>query len=352
MRIALLTYDFPPGTGGVQTYLYEIARRLAREHEVHVITPGAGERPGNSGLHYHNPGAMSALSFRRLLRPLQPDRVVAGHAHPQLLLAALATRLPYAAVAYGNDFLAAQRRWHRPLFNTLLGRARPFITITAANARRLVALGLPLPQVVRPGADPQRFRPPAEPPSLPPRLLTVARLVSRKGIDNVIAALPSLLDSFPDLTYHVAGDGPDRQRLERLATGAGVARAIRFAGFVPDAGFPALYQKTHVFVMPAREEIAGASIEGFGIVYLEASASGLPVVAGESGGAVEAVRDGVTGYLVPPDDPAALADTLRRLLGDEALRLRLGAAGRQWVESEMNWDRAASEFAALLTAGA
>lgn len=352
MKIALLTLDFPPGTGGVQTYLFEISRRLAREHEVTVIAPRQPQRPVVPGLQYAPPGRPNALGFARVLRRLRPDRIVAGHAHPQLLLAAAATRRPYAAVAYGNDFLAAQRRWHRPLFNRLLGRARPFVTITAANADRLVALGLPRPAIVYPGTDPERFRPAPSPPPPPLRLLTAGRLVSRKGIDTVLTALPGLLADFPGLVYVLAGDGPDQERLAAVAEANGVADAVHFMGYIPDEQLPAVYQQAHVFVMPAREEREQASVEGFGIVYLEAAASGLPVVAGRSGGAGEAVRDGVTGFVVPPDDTEALTGTLRRLLADAELRQRLGAAGRQWVESEMNWERAAREFGALLAANA
>jgi phosphatidylinositol alpha-1,6-mannosyltransferase len=182
-------------------------------------------------------------------------------------------------------------------------------------------------------------------------MLTVGRLVSRKGIDTTLAALPALLPDFPGLTYVVAGDGPDRPRLEKLAAGLGVSGAVQFAGRVAGDRLPALFREAHLFVMPVREETAGASVEGFGIVYLEASASGLPVVAAASGGAAEAVHDGLTGLVVPPDDPQALTAALRRLLGDADLRRQMGRAGRQWVESEMNWDRAAREFAALLGAG-
>ncbi len=342
MRIALLTLDFPPGVGGVQTYLYEIARRLAGRHELIVVTPvEASPDAGGSFRRVVLPSS-TPWAFVRSLRALRPDRVLVGHAHPRLLVpAALVARGRYGAIVYGNDYLAAQRRWHRPLFNWLLGRSRPLITITRANAERLRRLGLPRPVVVYPGTDPLRFRPPPVPPGPPLVLLTVGRLVPRKGIDVVLRALPALLAEFPGLRYRVAGDGPDRPRLERIARDLGVAHVVEFVGRVPDERLPGLYRSAHVFVMPAREEREAASVEGFGIVYLEASASGLPVVAGRSGGVVEAVREGETGLLVPPDDPEALTRVLRDLLGDAALRRRMGRAGRRWVEEEMNWDRTA-----------
>lgn len=348
MRLALLTFDFPPSVGGVQTILYELGRRLAQSHELTVVCPFLDDWLAAAGLSGVTPSSKTALSFWRVLRWLRPEYVIVGHAHPQLLLAAAASRRPYAALAYGNDYLAAQRRWHRPLFNALLGHADPFVTITRANADRLAGLGLPRPHVVYPGTDPQQFRPPPSPLPPPPRLLTVSRLVSRKGIDTVLATLPLLLPDYPDLSYIVAGEGPDRPRLEQLAAELEVEGAVRFTGLQSVEHLAALYRQAHIFVMPTREEAASASVEGFGIVYLEAAASGLPVVAGASGGAVEAVRHGVTGFLVPPDDPAELAVVLRRLLADAGLRQRLGAAGRHWVKTEMNWDRAAAQFAALL----
>ncbi|NOZ28443.1 MAG: glycosyltransferase family 4 protein [Chloroflexi bacterium] len=342
MRIALLTLDFPPGVGGVQTYLYEIACRLAKRHELIVVTPVGASPDAEEPFRRVVLPSSTPWAFARSLGALRPDRVLVGHAHPRLLVpAALVARGRYGAIAYGNDYLAAQRRWHRPLFNWLLGRSRPLVTITRANAELLRRLGLPRPVVVYPGTDPTRFRPPPSPPESPFVLLTVGRLVPRKGIDMVLRVLPALLAEFPGLRYRVAGDGPDRPRLERIARDLGVAHAVEFLGRVPDERLPDLYRSAHVFVMPAREEREAASMEGFGIVYLEASASGLPVVAGRSGGAVEAVREGETGLLVPPDDPEALTRTLRDLLGDAALRRRMGQAGRRWVEEEMNWDRAA-----------
>jgi phosphatidylinositol alpha-1,6-mannosyltransferase len=123
---------------------------------------------------------------------------------------------------------------------------------------------------------------------------------------------------------------------------------VEFVGRVPDDALPDIYRRSDVFVMPAREETSSASVEGFGIVYLEASASGLPVVAARSGGAEEAVIDGETGFLVPPDDPDALTRVLRKLVLDAECRHSMGQAGRRWVEEEMNWDRAAAEIAFLL----
>lgn len=348
MRLILLTLDFPPSIGGVQQYLFEMARGLGLRHEVTVLTTTPGPLP--SGLSFQRQVLPSAhpLTLARAVRSMRPACVLVGHAHPRLLLAAaLAAPGRYAAFAYGNDYLAAQMYWHRPLFNRLLAAAHPLITISQAGAERLQSLGLPRPAVIYPGTDPAIFMPQPGAPAGPPVLLSVGRLVPRKGIDTVLQALPRLLAEFPDLCYRVAGDGPDRPRLEQMSRQLGVAHAVTFLGRVSQDDLPQVYRAAHIFVLPAREEIA--SVEGFGIVFLEASASGLPVVAARSGGAVEAVRHGETGLLVPPGDPDELCQALRTLIREPELRRRLGQAGRQRVEEEMSWTRAVQQLEDCLT---
>lgn len=349
MKLAILTLDFPPGIGGVQTYLHEIARRLGREYTIEVITPVGGDLLSGASLERTKPSPGNIIGFWRALNRFQPNRILVGHAHPQLLVAAaLCAPGKYAAIAHGNDYLAAQRRWHRLIFNLLLAHSHSLITTTNANAERLQQLGLPRPVVIYPGTDQGRFTPAEAPTPFPPVLLTVGRLVPRKGVDTVLRALPRVLRVQPDVEYRIVGSGPDRPRLITLARELQIGSSVKFMGNVPDEHLPALYRNAHVYVMPAREERQSASIEGFGIVYLEASACGLPVIAGRSGGAVEAVLHGKTGYLVDPHAPDALADTLIHLLQDHELRARLGARGRQWIEEEMNWDRAAQELAETL----
>lgn len=349
MRITLLTLDFPPATGGVQQYLYEVACRLGKHHDVIVVTPAGGPLPLDLSFHRLLLPTASLRLFVQTLRALRPDQVLVGHAHPRLLLpAALIAWGCYVTLTHGNDYLAAQKQWHRPLFNRLMGASRLLITSSQANAARLRNLGLPDPVVIWPGTDPTRFYPPASPPPPPLTLLTVGRIVPRKGVDTVLHTLPTLLQVFPDLRYRVVGDGPDRERLERLACDLGLAHAVEFLGHVPDKALPDIYRQAHVFTMPAREEAEATSMEGFGIVYLEASSSGLPVVAGLSGGVAEAVRNGETGLLVPPNDPEALAQALLRLFRDPELRQQMGTAGRRWVEEEMNWDRTAQQIREVL----
>lgn len=343
----LLTYDFPPATGGVQRYLYELCHRLPATWRVTAITPVAGTTAGVARL---VPAGRHAGAFWRTARRVRPACVLVGHVHPQLLLAAALLRRPYIAFAHGNDYLATQRRWHAPLTNRLLRRARLVVTHSHANRQRLAALGIQHVKVIYPGTDPL---PPRAPASGPPVLLTVGRLVPRKGVDTVLQALPMLRAHYPDLTYQIAGEGSDRPRLQQLAVDLGLAAhaaasPVEFLGRLDSVALEAAYRRAHLFVMPVREEIAAASIEGFGIVFLEAAAAGLPTVAGRSGGAPEAISDGVTGFLVDPHDPADVARRIDQLLADPALRAQMGAAGRNWVATTMNWARAGREFSAAL----
>jgi phosphatidylinositol alpha-1,6-mannosyltransferase len=345
MRVTLLTLDFPPTVGGVQTYLYEVSRRLGNYFDLAVVTPVDGLNPDNNAFARWVVPASLPSNFMRAFRTLKPDRVLVGHAHPRLLLpAAIAAPGRFLTVTYGNDYLAMQNHWHTPISNRLLSASRPLITISEYNAERLTNLGFPSVTIIPPGTDPTIFYPAPGRVSQTPVLLTAARLITRKGIDLVIQILPTLIREFPSLVYLIAGEGPDRSRLESIAHKYQVSESIRFIGQIPYNKMPEIYRSADIFVMPSREEPEHASIEGFGIVYLEASASGLPVVAGRSGGTTDAVRDGETGFLVPPDDRQALLTTLQRLLRQPDLRRRMGLAGRRFIEKEMNWDRAAEQM--------
>ena len=357
-RIALLTLDFPPSIGGVQQYLFELSRRIGAHCDLTVVRPcAASSQFRTEPFNILSVSSAMPWHFARALATIRPHLTIVGHAHPRLLLPpALLCKGRYIALVHGNDFEAAQWRWHSRIFNRLLVAAHLIVTNSGANARRLKELGLPAPEIVLPAADPERFTPPLAACHGPPVLLTVARLVSRKGVDTVLRALPPLLDLEPRLEYWIVGNGPARPELEKLAHDLQLVDTVRFLSQkgdpISESELPDIYRRASIFVLPAREEFHTAetspSVEGFGIVYLEASASGLPVVAARSRGASEAVRDGETGVLVPPDDPAELTLALARLLCDADLRQRLGHAGRQWVEHEMNWDRVGQQFISIM----
>jgi phosphatidylinositol alpha-1,6-mannosyltransferase len=177
-----------------------------------------------------------------------------------------------------------------------------------------------------------------------PLLVTVARLVPHKGQDVVIRALASLP---PDVRYLMVGDGHDRPRLESLARSCGVADRVVFSGALTDGALEEAYATATIYVGLSRLD-GGVNVEGFGISFVEASASGVAVVAGDSGGVRSAVRDGETGIVVPPEDIGAVGRALRRLLEDDAGRSAMGRAGRAAVETHYNWDRVARETHAFV----
>jgi phosphatidylinositol alpha-1,6-mannosyltransferase len=183
-----------------------------------------------------------------------------------------------------------------------------------------------------------------------PVIVCVSRLVARKGQDTLIEALPTIRRQVPDAALLIVGRGPYHEELRGLADKHGVSEHVAFTGGVAAEELPAHYAAGDVFAMPCRTRRAGLDVEGLGIVYLEASATGLPVLAGDSGGAPDAVQDGVTGYVVGGRDVAAVARRLVLLLGDSSLRARLGSAGRAWVEREWQWDVLAARLGGLLRA--
>jgi phosphatidylinositol alpha-1,6-mannosyltransferase len=271
--------------------------------------------------------------------------------------------VPYGVVVYGTELLLLDhkirasrfKRWTAGGLVTGASVLAAISTWTAGVARRLYELlGRPdlaaRVQVVPLGTEPAQFRPGLDPRPVRakygldggPWLLTVARLEWHKGIDTVIRALPAVRAAHPGTRYAVAGVGPRLSELERLAGEYGVRHAVEFVGFVPDDELPALYNTADLYVGASRYHDLLA--EGFGISLVEASSSGIAVVGGRSGGVPDAVRDGETGILVDPEDPAAVAAGINRLLGDETLRRRMGAAGRRAVETYYNWDRVSRDL--------
>jgi phosphatidylinositol alpha-1,6-mannosyltransferase len=274
--------------------------------------------------------------------------------------------VPYGVVVHGTELLLLAAKIQRSRFKRwTAGGLLAGATVIAANSAwtaelaRVVCGMLARPdlaarvRVVPLGTEPKDFRPGIDARAVRakygldggPWLLTVARLEWHKGIDNMMLALPALREAHPTVRYAIAGVGPRRPQLEALAREAGVADAVKFLGAVPDADLPALYNAADLYVGASRRH--DLLVEGFGISLVEASASGLAVVGGRSGGVPDAVREGETGLLVDPEQPAAIAAGIHRLLGDAELRARLGAAGRRAVETYFNWDRVARDLIAI-----
>jgi phosphatidylinositol alpha-1,6-mannosyltransferase len=241
----------------------------------------------------------------------------------------------------------------------LIGRGVDVLTyLTEYQRKRLAAAlgGLTTLDRLAPGVDIDTYHPHVDGSEVRrrygltdrPVVVCVSRLVSRKGQDALIRAFPAIRRRVPDAALLIAGGGPYRSALERLARESGVGRDIVFTGSMPWADLPAHYAAGDVFAMPCRTRRQGLDVEGLGIVYLEASSTGLPVVAGDSGGAPDAVREGETGYVVGGRDIDAIADRVATLLADPDLAHRLGTAGRKWVEAEWRWQTQADRMRSLL----
>ncbi len=181
-----------------------------------------------------------------------------------------------------------------------------------------------------------------------PLIVCISRLVRRKGQDMLIRCLPAVLAVHPDARLLIVGDGPRRQALAGLAHDLGVEGAVIFAGKVSFADLPAYYNAADVFAMPARTRGKGLDVEGLGIVYLEAQACGVPVVAGDSGGAPETVLDGTTGVVVDGTCPRSVSNGLLTVLSDPKAAAEMGRSGRRYVESEWTWDVMAARLRKIL----
>lgn len=297
---------------------------------------------------------------RMLARAYQPRMVWCGEIKPAGYPArwlAGSQAAPLGTFVYGTELLLLEAKargaFKRRTARWLCERFEAVIATsewTAGVARRVLAT-LDLAdvadrvRVVHLGTEPAHFRPGVDALAVrrryglegKPWLLTVSRLEWHKGIDTVMRALPAIRAAHPGTRYAVAGAGERRPQLERLAAELGLGDAVRFLGEVPDADLPGVYNAADLYVGVSRFHDLMA--EGFGIALVEASACGLAVVGGRSGGVPDAVRDGETGVLVDPDDPAAVATAVTALLGDPERRARLGAAGRRAVETYYNWDR-------------
>jgi phosphatidylinositol alpha-1,6-mannosyltransferase len=207
-----------------------------------------------------------------------------------------------------------------------------------------------------PGVDIDAFRPDVDGSAVRTRhglgdrpvVVCVSRLVPRKGQDALIRSMPAILRRVPDAMLLLVSPGPYRSTLERLAHAGRVADRVIFTGEVSWDDLPAYYAAGDVFAMPCRTRRGGLDVEGFGIVYLEASATGKPVVAGNSGGSPDAVRDGETGYVVDGRDLDAIADRVSTLLDDRELAARMGTAGRAWVECDWRWEAQAARLKSML----
>lgn len=359
-----MTNDFPPKVGGIQTYLYELWRRLPPEHATVLTTAcaGAAAWDATQGFRIERtperlllPTPSLARRIDALAREIRAEVVFLDPMLPLGLVGPRLTTAPYVVIAHGAEITAYGRIPGTGALGRRVLRGAAGIVAAgeypAAIAESVARQARPTVRVP-PGVDPARFVPVdagerratrvrfgLDPDA--PLVLGVSRLVPRKGFDVLLDAVEGLAG----VQVAIAGTGRDHDRLEQRAARLG-SRA-RLLGRVSDDDLPALYATADVFGMLCRDRWGGLEAEGFGIVFLEAAACAVPAVAGRSGGAHEAVADGHTGYVVEPRDVAAVRSALGRLLGDDGLRARMGAAARARVERELSFDALAARLAPL-----
>ncbi len=368
MRLLMITQDFPPQTGGIQTYSAELARRFAAICDrFELVAPAdEGYEAVDAGLPYpvhrlrvpsdrmvfatvrHGPAIAGArfdavfhaqwytLPAGLLLRRLGRVRRVFVAAHGRELLLNVVERVPGVGVGY-----AAAR-------DAMLRRVDLHTPVSRYTGSLLEAAGVSVDamHVAPNGVDPRTFSP-GDGAAFrrthglgdAPLLLTVCRLVPRKGIDTTLEALPEIRASIPNVRYAIGGSGPDRERLEALVAQRGLGDVVTFLGRVPDTQMRDAMTAADVFCMPARSD--PPDVEGFGLVFLEAGACGTAVVGARAGGVPDAIVHGETGLLVEPGDAAGLADALVGLLGDPERCERLGATARARIEQGCTWDHVA-----------
>ncbi|NDU71570.1 glycosyltransferase [Actinomadura sp. DSM 109109] len=362
-RTLVLTGHFPPEPGGVQTFTWELARRLPGDRLVVVAPAWPRAAEFDAGLGFPVVRRHAYLLFRGLRRLVARHRIEAGWITAAAPFGLYAPLVRAAGVRWLVGSAHGQELgWFRapPTRAALRAAARSFDVLTHLSATTLPELEDAVGDRTRlarlAGAvDTVRFRPGLDGSAVRrrhglgdgPVVLSVARLVRRKGHDMLIRAWADVVRRHPDARLVIVGDGPMRRRLVE-AGDREAAGTVTVTGPVPAAELPRYYAAADVFSLPCRDDRAGLQTEGLGLSVLEASASGLPVVVGRSGGSPESLIDGRTGILVDAGGPDEIALALHRLLGSPSRAAAMGAAGRRWTCERWSWDAAAARLASLL----
>jgi phosphatidylinositol alpha-1,6-mannosyltransferase len=368
-----VTNDFPPRVGGIESFVLAMARLLPPDQVVVHTARQPGDAAFDATLPFpvvRDPGRLMvptpAITRRSvgIARATDCESVWFGAAAPLALMAhqlkARAGVRRTVATTHGHEVWWASTPGARSLLRRI-GDNNDVLTYLGSYTRDRIAKALSAPATARmvqltPGVDTEAFHPGVDGSAVRaahgladrPVVVCVSRFVARKGQDMLIRSLPAIRRRVPGAAILLVGDGPHRGHLEKLVDTLGLRADVVFAGAKPWADTPEYFAAGDVFAMPTRTRKAGFEVEGLGIVYLEASACGLPVVAGNSGGAPDAVQDGVTGYIVDGREPGDIADRVATLLLDRELAKQMGERGQQWVEERWRWDGLAGQLRALL----
>ena len=375
VRSLLLADSFLPHKGGSRTYYYHLYKDWNPD-QVTVLTkkvPGWQEfdaresskyfriirrfRPAPSFQYRELPRA-ALTSLHAIARSqVEPvDVIHSGDLFPQGLVAILLKRLrgfPYIAFCHGEEISQTDRFHYQPAVRNRIYQSADAVIANAEYAcERLRKIGVPSERIhkITPGVDCEVFSPGSPNPELRAFhrlsnhfvLLTVARLIPRKGHDMVLRAVAKLGADFPDLRYLIVGSGPEEASLRKLAATLGIAQRVTFAGFVADKQLPDYYRLSNLLVMPNREQ--NNDLEGFGISFLEASATAKPVIAGRSGGTSEAVKHGISGELIDPKNLDQLVAAIRGFVVNAERGEFMGRLGRKRAATEFDWKARAREL--------
>ncbi|WP_446221601.1 glycosyltransferase family 4 protein [Nocardia sp. IBHARD005] len=372
-RTLLVTNDFPPRPGGIQSYLQALSNQLPPEDLVVYAPRWRGDSHEKfdaaqkfqvvrhpTTLMLPTPAVIQRASA--LLREHGCDTVWFGAAAPLAVMAPMLRRAGaerILASTHGHEVGWSMLPGSRQVLRSI-GEHTDVVTYVSKYTRGRFASAFGPRAALEhlpPGVDPTEFRPdPAARAELRaryglgerPTVLCLSRLVPRKGQDMLIVAMTEIRERVDGAVLVIAGGGPYEPRLRALAEALGVQDSVVFTGRVPSGELAAHHTIADVFAMPCRTRGAGLDVEGLGIVFLEASATGVPVVAGDSGGAPETVREGETGIVVRGRSVPQISDAIVELLTDRDKAAEMGAAGRAWVEQNWHWDRQGARLRELL----
>ena len=375
-QILLVTNDFGPRTGGIETFVIGLLERITG-HRVIVFTSGQDETSEHDqdwlnkfGVQVIRDKSKILLPSWRVTRSVKKivlenkiDVVIFGAAAPLAFMSKSLRKIgvkKIVALTHGHEVwwakifpfnLAIKRIGNNVDYLTYLGEFTRLAISTALseeNRKKLVRIA--------PGIDTSHFIPRAD--GFQKRnelglqdkkiIISVGRLVHRKGQDKLIEAMPAILEKIPNAHLLIVGEGPYKEFLEKLVSKLSLTKNVTFAGRVLYDKLPTYLSAADLFAMPSRSRFFGLEVEGLGIVYLEASACGIPVVAGISGGAPDAVLEGITGFCVDGTNVAEVADAVIEICRDAQRASNMGAAGRNWIVDKWRWDIWSTEFNALL----
>lgn len=374
-KTLFITNDFPPRPGGIQTFVYEIVRRF-EPSQVSVLTSSWAGDAQFDALHDFEvvraktqmllPTKKTFALAKDIIERNQIEQVIFGASAPLGLLAGPLRKLgikKIVAFTHGHEVGWAKTPVTKQLLRKISNEV-DVLTYLTEYTKNQILKGLPKSAAAKmhqllPAVDSQQFNTSNRDQGNElrtqigfadrPVIVSVSRLMARKGHDQLIKTLPKVQEQIPGAALVIVGEGPYRNKLEKLVSHLSLEQDVHFTGKVPFADLPKWYAVGDIFAMPCRTRSAGWDVEGLGIVYLEASATGLPVIAGDSGGAPEAVESDQSGYVVSGTNQDELVNRIVQLLADAQLRDQMGQFGRNWVQTNWTWENTFAKLNALIS---